>query len=289
MARGVQYGARRVVHVAVRGPGQQGLAARPLSGEDEVVQLDLPVRGSGADHEGTADLTPVAAVVRAQADGEEIPFLHPAVGGPVPGAAGVRAGADGGGEGRAVGAVVHQAPFQLQGEVAFGAADEDGLQEFAEGLVGDLGGDPQTGDLLLVLDQPLLFDGGSEVGQPQPGRHRAQGAVPGDGEVVFLDGERVRADVLARGVVGRRDGRITARAGEHGQPQVFVEPALVRFARGRGGAEEHVLGGPDQQYRALGEGPGEIADVGRTRDQCGGVARCGTAVAKQAPTGRVHV
>lgn len=214
--RGVQYGPCRAVDVAVGGARQERLPAGPLGGEDELVQLDLPVRRGGADHEGTADLAAVAPVVRAQADREEVALLHPPVRGPVPGAAGVRSGADGGREGRAVGAVVDEAALQLQGQVAFGAPDEDRLQQLAEGLVGDLGGDPQAGDLLLVLDQPLLFHGGAQVGQPQPGRDRVQRAVPADGEVVFLHGEGLGASGRARSAaatagsapgLGRTDSR----------------------------------------------------------------------------------
>ena len=79
-------------------------------------------------------------------------------------AAGVRAGGDGGGEGRAVGAVVDEAPLQFQGEMPLGAPDQDGLQQLPQCLVGDLGADPQTGDLLLVLDHSELFDRAAEVG-----------------------------------------------------------------------------------------------------------------------------
>lgn len=35
----------RVVHVAVGGSGAQSLPSGPLSGENEIVELDLPVRG----------------------------------------------------------------------------------------------------------------------------------------------------------------------------------------------------------------------------------------------------
>lgn len=276
-----------MVHVPVRGPRQQGLAPGPLGGEDEVVQLDLPVGRAGADHEGPPDLAPVAAVVGAQADREEVALLHPAVGGPVPGAARVRAGADGGGEGGAVRPVVDEPAFQLQGEVPFGTSHEDGLQQLAEGLVGDLRGDPQAGDLLLVLDEALLLDGGAEVREAQLGRHGAQGPVPADGEVVFLHGERLGAQ--GGGQVGGGDGRITAGAVEDGDVQAFVEAALVGLAGGRTGAEEHVLGGADEQHRAERGRPGEVADVRRTRDQCGGVPRGGASVAKQAPAGGVHV
>lgn len=287
MSRGVQDRACRVVHVPVRGARQQGLAARPLGGEDEFVQLDLPVGGGGADHEGPPDLAPVAAVVGAEADGQEVALLDPAVGRPVPGASGVRAGADGGREGRPVRPVVDEPALQLQREVAFGASDEDRFQQLAEGLVGDLRGDAQAGDLLLVLDEALLLHGEPQVGEAQFGRDGAQRPVPADGEVVLLHRERVRA--YGGGHVRGGDGRVPGRGGQHRDPQPFVEAALVGLAGGRGGAEHDVLGGSDEQDGALRGRPGEVADVGRTRDQCGGVPRGGAAVAKQAPAGGVHV
>lgn len=49
--------------------------------------------------------------------------------------------------------------FEFEGEMTLGAADEDGLQQLAEGLVGDLGADAEAGDLLLVLDDAELFHG----------------------------------------------------------------------------------------------------------------------------------
>ena len=90
------------------------------------------------------------------------------------GGAGVRAGADRGGEGGAVGAVVDQAALQLQREVPLGAADQDRLQQLAERLVGDLRGYPQAGDLVLVLDQPELLDGSAEVGEREGVGDRAR-------------------------------------------------------------------------------------------------------------------
>lgn len=211
--RGVQDLAGRAVHGTVGRTGCQCLPSGALGCEDQVVQLDLPVGRRGADHERTADLTAVAAVGRAEADGEEIALLDPAVGGDVTGAAGVRAGGDGGGEGRAVGAVVDEAALQFQGQVALGAADEDRFEQFAQRLVGDLRADPQTGDLLLVLDHSQLLDRAPEVGEPQPGRDRADRAVPAHGEVVFLHPERLGAQ--GRDQIGSRDRRVAAGSGQH--------------------------------------------------------------------------
>lgn len=81
--------------------------------------------------------------------------------------AGVGSGGHGGHEGGAVRTVVDEAALQFQGEVAFGPADQDRFEEFTEGLVGDLGGDPEAADLLLVLDDPLLFHGEAQIGQFQ--------------------------------------------------------------------------------------------------------------------------
>src|SRR4051812_3474263 len=123
MPRRVQHLTGRAVDITVGGAGGQGLPRGALGGEDEVVEIDLPVGGRGPDDEGAADLAAVAAVVGAEADGEEISFLDPAVGRPVAASARVRAGGDGGREGGAVGAVVDEPPFQFEGEMAFGAAD----------------------------------------------------------------------------------------------------------------------------------------------------------------------
>lgn len=85
--------------------------------------------------------------------------------------------------------MVDQAALQFQGEMAFGAADEDRFEQFTEGLVGDLGGDAQAGDLVLVLDEPQLLHGAAQVGEAQPGRHGAERPVPGHGQMVLLHGQ----------------------------------------------------------------------------------------------------
>ena len=145
--------------------------------------------------------------------------------------------ADGGGEGRAVGAVVDEAALQFQGEVALGAADEDGLEQLAQGLVGDLGADPQAGDLLLVLDHPQLLDRAAEVGEAQPGRDRADGAVPGHGEVVLLHGEGVGAlrrgheAAAAAGGVAAGPGSTWTRTASSGGPRAELPLGRARQSR----------------------------------------------------------
>lgn len=112
--------------------------------------------------------------------------------------------------------------------------------------------------------------------------------MPADGEVVLLDGQGFGAG--REGRVGRRDGGIRSGAGQHGEPQVLVEPSLVGLPGGLPGAEQHVLAArTEQQDGAQRRRPGEVTDVRRTRDECGGVSGGRTAVAKQAPAGRVHV
>lgn len=169
MPGGVQYLPGREVHLAALRTGPQSLPRSALSGEDEVVQLDLPVLGRGADHERTADLTAVSAVAGAQAHGQEISLFHTPVGRPMSGKSGMGTGRHGGGEGRSLGTVVDQPPLQLQREVPLGTAHEDRLQQLAERLVGDLGRDAQGGDLLLVLDDPLLLHSQAEVGEAEAG------------------------------------------------------------------------------------------------------------------------
>lgn len=253
VACGVQQVTGRAVHVAVGGAGHKCLPSSPLSGENQVVELDLPVGRSGADDEGAADLAPVAAVVRTEADGEEISFLHPSVRGPVTAPAGVGAGGDGRGEGGAVGAVVHQPALQFQREVPLGAADQDRFEEFTERLVGDLGGDPQAADLLLVLDDAQLLDGDPEVGQPELRGDRAHGPVPGHGQVVLLDGQRLRA--RGGGQTGGGDHRVAAGDRQQVHPELFVGTSVGRVAGRRAGAEQNVFVGAEQQHGARRRSP----------------------------------
>ncbi len=232
-------------------PGARASRPARWAAKTSVVQLDLPGRGSGPDDEGTADLAAVAAVGGAEPDGEEVALLDPAVGRGVAGGARVRAGADGGGEGGAVRAVVDQAALQLQREVALGAADQDRLQQFAERLVGDLGRYPQAGDLVLVLDQAELFDGAGQVGERDAVGDRAQGAVAGDGEVVLLDGEAVRAALA--GEVGGGDGGVAVGRGQDEVAQRRPRPA-AGCRRRRAQVDQGVLGARADQQGAAGAG-----------------------------------
>lgn len=148
--------------------------------------------------------------------------------------------------------MIDETPLQFEGEMPLGAADEDGLQEFSQCLVGDLGADAQTGDLLLVLDDPELFDRAREIRQAQPRDDRADGSVPADGEVVFLDGEG--AGVLPRREVGRGDGRVAGGAGEGVDAQSLVGTAVQAVVQ-RTGAEQDVLAGAEQEDGAAGAVP----------------------------------
>jgi hypothetical protein len=161
--------------------------------------------------------------------------------------------------------VVDQAPLQLQREMALGTAHQDGLEELTEGLVGDLRADAQTGDLLLVLDDPQLFDGAPQVGQAQPRRDGAEGAVPGDGEVVFLDGEGV--GVLSDGQAGGSDGGVASGGGQDVQPQGVVGAPLEGAVVRRGRADQEVLVSAQEQDGSLWGGAGEIAHVRWARDE----------------------
>lgn len=277
------------VDVAAGHTGCEGLAAGPLGVEDQLVELDLPGGGSGADHEGPADLAAVAPVAGAEADGEEVALLHPAVGGQVAGHAGVRAGADGGGEGGAFRAVVDQPALQLQGEVAFGPADQDGLQQFAQGLVGDLGCYPQRGDLVLVLDQAQVLDGSREVGERDALGDRAQCAVAGDGEVVLLDREGVGA--LLAGEFGGGHRGVAVRARQDDRAQVVRRLTLLGVVvRRRTQVDQGVLRArADQQRGALRGTAREVADVGGAGHQGSGDPGGRAPVAQPGPAGRMHV
>ncbi len=184
--------------------------------------------------------------------------------------------------------MIDEASFEFQGEMAFGAADEDGLQQFAERLVGDLGADPEAGDLLLVLDHPELLDGAAEVRQAQPGGDRADGAVPGHGEVVLLHGEGVGA--LGRGEVGGRDGRVASAGSGQGLDAQGLVGALLRGAvGGRAGTHQEVLGLAQQQDGALRGGAREIAHVGGAGDQRRRAAARVAVFPQTRPAGRVHL
>lgn len=149
--------------------------------------------------------------------------------------------------------MVHQPPLQFQCEMPFGAADEDRFEEFTERLVGDLGGDPQAGDLLLVLDDAQLLHRGAEVGQPEPRGDRVHGPVAGDRQIVFLHGERFRAG--GGGQVGGCDHRVAVGGGQQGQPQLVVGAPLDGIAGRRSGADKHVLVGAEQQHGTRGAPP----------------------------------
>lgn len=201
--------------------------------------------------------------------------------------AGVGSGGDGGREGGAVGAVVDQPAFQLQRQVPFGAADEDRFEEFAEGLVGDLGRDPQAADLLLVLDDAQLLDRRAQIGQPQLRGDRGHGPVPGDRQVVLLDRQRLRAG--RRGQVGGGDHGVPARHRQRIDPHVLVGAPVGRVTGRWTGAEQDVLAGAEQQDGARGRSPGQVADVGGAGDQGGRGSDCGAPVAEQPASDGVHL
>lgn len=181
--------------------------------------------------------------------------------------AGVRAGGDGGRERGAVRPVVDEPSLQFEGEMAFGAADEDRLQQLSEGLVGDLGGDSQTGDLLLVLDHPQLFDRAADVGEAERGGDRAEGAVAGHREVMLLYGHGVGA-VRCREVRGGYGG-VAVGAGECVDAQGLVGTALRRPLVQRDRADQQVLALAQEQDGALRGWTGQVAHVGWVGDQRG--------------------
>ena len=184
--------------------------------------------------------------------------------------------------------MVDEPALQFEGEMPFGAADEDGLQEFAEGLVGDLGADPQAGDLLLVLDHPQLFDRAAEVGQPQPRGDRADRPVPGDGEVVFLDGEGVGALGLRR---DRRRRRRVARAAGQGLQRAATRPVAPAAGLSSGGpahsSRSSVL--PSSRTAPCGARAREVADVGGAGDKRGRAAAGRAAFPQPCSADRVHL
>ena len=137
----------------------------------------------------------------------------------MPGPARVRPRGDEGGERRSVRPVIHQPAFQLQREMPLGPAHQDRFQQLAERLVGQLPGDPHAGDLLVVLDDPQLFDGPPQIGEVQPRRGGADGPVAGHGQMVFLDGQRLGA--VRRRQIGGGHGGVAVRPGQQEQPQIL--------------------------------------------------------------------
>lgn len=183
--------------------------------------------------------------------------------------------------------MVDEPPLQLQGEMSLGAADQDRLQQFTEGLVGDLCRDPQAGDLLLVLDEALLLHGEAEVGEAQPRRDRGQGAVAGHGQMVLLDGERL--DAGGARLLGGGDRRIAGRGGQDVQPELFVGAAVGRITGRCAGAEQDVLAGGEQEYGAGRCGAREVADVRGAGDQNPGAAGGRAPVAQPAAADPIHL
>lgn len=177
--------------------------------------------------------------------------------------------------------------FQFEREMPLRAADEDRFEKFAQRLVGDLGGDPQAADLLLVLDDAQLLDVGAQVGQPELRGDRGHGPVPGDGQVVLLDGQGLRP---ARG------GQI--RGGDHGiasghrqevDAQLFVGASVGRITGRGAGAEQDVLVGAEQQHGPRGRSARQVADIGGAGDQGGRGSDCGAPVAEQPAADGVHL
>lgn len=177
--------------------------------------------------------------------------------------------------------------FQFQREVPLGAADQDRFEEFTERLVGDLGGDPQAADLLLVLDDAQLLDGDPEVGQPELRGDRAHRPVPGHGQIVLLDGQRLRA--RGGGQSGGGDHRIAAGDRQQVHPELFVGTSVGRVTGRRTGAEQNVLVGAEQQHGARRRSPCQIADIGGAGDQGGRGSDGGAPVAEQPASDGVHL
>ena len=138
-----------------------------------------------------------------------------------------------------------------------GAADQDRLQQLAERLVGDLGGDPQAADLLLVLDQPQLLHGSAEVGQPHPATTEA---IARCRATVRWCSSTARLRRSVRGEVG---------GGHRGIPSGPQHGGARRRGGGpRAGAGERCAGAPARPRPGPAAGPSrlahsrQIADVG---------------------------
>ncbi len=161
--------------------------------------------------------------------------------------------------------MVDHAALQLHRQVPLGAPDQDGFEQLAERLVGDLGRDPQVGDLVLVLDHPHPLDHPARVRQPHAPGERRDLPVPGDGEVVLLHRE-VAHPQLYGGLGGGERG---VRAGRHLElGEVLAEEVLAGVVRRQvvRQREQRALAG-EQQGRPAGGAAGQVADVRRPGDQ----------------------
>lgn len=111
--------------------------------------------------------------------------------------------------------------------------------------------------------------------------------MPGDRQVVLLDGQRLRAG--RGGEVRRGDHRIPAGHRQQVDAQVLVGAPVGRVAGRRAGAEQDVLAGAEQEHGTRGRSPGQVADVGGTGDQGGRGSDCGAPVAEQPASDGVHL
>lgn len=96
--------------------------------------------------------------------------------------------------------------------------------------------------------------------------------MPGDRQMVLLDGEGVRA--LTPGEVGRGHGGVAAPRGQDLYPQGLVRAALEGAVVGRDRAHQEVLAAAEEQDGAVRGGGREVAHVGGAGDErCRGAGR----------------
>jgi hypothetical protein len=182
------------VHSVQRRSRRQRITAGPLSGGDQVVDLQLPVR-DGRQHKGPGHVGVIAADQRTEVDLDEVTCGQHRVRRPVMRDRRVRPGRHDRLERHPVGTVVEHQCLQFPAHLALGPAGAQpaAFDQVAQRRVGRLAGQPQQCDLAGILDLAQRFDrarGADQLGRgPRcrlPGASRAQFARQ-RGEVVDRD------------------------------------------------------------------------------------------------------
>ena len=261
--------AGRAVHVGQVGARGQGVPAGSLGVPDQLVQVPLPACGC-TDRDGAGHVGVVAAVARAEVEGEQVAGDQRALARAVVRQGAVGAGGGDGVERRRLRAEVAHPVLQQAGHLPLGQAGAQHRQQVRQGPVTDGAGGPQQVQLAGVLDPAKALHQLTDLHQLGGGLgrdHRRDVAVLGDAEVVRLEPEPDPA--APDGPLGQRD-----RAGtgdQHldvggllgallGIAEVGAQHRCPRFAR---------RGGRDQQRRVAAGETGQVADVDQAGHQQG--------------------
>ena len=172
--------------------------AEELGGQDGIIHA-AHLLGRLADGNGTGHIGAVAAPVGAVIHSEEVALPQGTVAGDGVGLGGIGTAGGNGLKGKAIRAQTAHAVFQVGGNLFFGLAGLDEIEDLQEGGIGDALRLADSGDLLLVLEgahlQDLIIEGGGseELHLRQTGTVLLQAA---HGDVVGFDGDGSGAVLL---------------------------------------------------------------------------------------------